>query len=204
MIRVLASAVRTSRSGSVPRACSKRIGGFRRSAMGPTTDGYSLASIAIESPGFQSRLSATIETPSATLLTKPISPGWTPHSRATPPRAASTCASCAARPGKPDDLSARYCSIAASWLRKAAVSPPAQTWVIPAVRWKAESGKSGSIRGHRQSSCETTAPAVVPPSITIVCPVTKLPAAEARNTAAPAISSGSPIRCSGVSLVRLR
>src|ERR1700733_3332803 len=38
---------------------------------------------------------------------------------------------------------------------------------------------------------------VAPPSMTMVCPVVKLPAAEARNTAAPAISSGSPIRSSG-------
>src|SRR4051812_43441456 len=38
---------------------------------------------------------------------------------------------------------------------------------------------------------------VAPPSITIVCPVMKLPAAEPRNTAAPAISSGMPMRSSG-------
>src|ERR1700681_3856836 len=38
---------------------------------------------------------------------------------------------------------------------------------------------------------------VAPPSITIDCPVMKLPAAEPRNTAAPAISSGMPIRSSG-------
>ena len=33
----------------------------------------------------------------------------------------------------------------------------------------------------------------MPPSITKVCPFTKLPAWEAKNTAAPPISSGSPI-----------
>lgn len=55
-----------------------------------------------------------------------------------------------------------------------------------------------------QSSGLSGAPARVPPSITMLCPVMKLPAGEARNTAAPAISSGSPIRCSGVSLVRFR
>src|SRR5260370_9466445 len=38
---------------------------------------------------------------------------------------------------------------------------------------------------------------VAPPSITSVWPVVKLPAFEAKNTAAPAISSGSPIRSSG-------
>src|SRR5258708_27227470 len=38
---------------------------------------------------------------------------------------------------------------------------------------------------------------VAPPSITMVCPVMNVPAADARNTAAPAISSGSPIRNSG-------
>src|SRR3954453_9932457 len=38
---------------------------------------------------------------------------------------------------------------------------------------------------------------VAPPSITMVCPVVKVPAAEPRNTAAPAISSGSPMRASG-------
>src|SRR5271156_4199368 len=38
---------------------------------------------------------------------------------------------------------------------------------------------------------------VAPPSITMVWPVVKVPALEARNTAAPAISSGSPIRNSG-------
>ena len=68
-------------------------------AMGPTTEGYSLASMAIESPSRQSRLSATMETPSATLQTKPISPADTPHSRAMPARAASISASCAVRPG---------------------------------------------------------------------------------------------------------
>ena len=36
----------------------------------------------------------------------------------------------------------------------------------------------------------------------MVCPVMKLPAGEARNTAAPAISSGSPMRLSGVSRER--
>src|ERR1019366_8817605 len=39
---------------------------------------------------------------------------------------------------------------------------------------------------------------VTPPSITIVCPVIQRPAREARNTAAPAISPGSPMRRSGV------
>src|ERR1700741_914522 len=39
---------------------------------------------------------------------------------------------------------------------------------------------------------------VMPPSATSVCPVTKAPAREARNTAMPPISSGSPIRASGV------
>ena len=44
---------------------------------------------------------------------------------------------------------------------------------------------------------------VLPPSTTIVWPVTKAPAGEARNTAAPAISSGSAIRRRGVrSVVR--
>ena len=38
---------------------------------------------------------------------------------------------------------------------------------------------------------------VAPPSITMVWPVMKLPAADPRNTAAPAISSGMPIRSSG-------
>ena len=38
---------------------------------------------------------------------------------------------------------------------------------------------------------------VAPPSITMVWPVMKVPAGEPRNTAAPAISSGSPIRNSG-------
>src|SRR5258708_34904595 len=38
---------------------------------------------------------------------------------------------------------------------------------------------------------------VAPPSMTMVCPVMKVPALEARNTAAPAISSGSPMRNSG-------
>ena len=36
-----------------------------------------------------------------------------------------------------------------------------------------------------------------PPSITKVCPLTKLPALEHRNTAAPPISSGSPILLKG-------
>ena len=40
--------------------------------------------------------------------------------------------------------------------------------------------------------------------MTMLCPVMKLPAAEERNTAAPAISSGSPMRLSGVSRVRFR
>src|SRR5581483_384405 len=35
---------------------------------------------------------------------------------------------------------------------------------------------------------------VTPPSITMACPVMNAPAFEARNTAAPAISSGSPQR----------
>jgi len=38
---------------------------------------------------------------------------------------------------------------------------------------------------------------VAPPSMTRVWPVMKLPARDARKTAAPAISSGSPIRSSG-------
>src|SRR4051812_28953278 len=38
---------------------------------------------------------------------------------------------------------------------------------------------------------------VAPPSITMLCPVMKFPAAEPRNTAAPAISSGVPMRKSG-------
>src|SRR6476619_5232170 len=38
---------------------------------------------------------------------------------------------------------------------------------------------------------------VAPPSMTMVCPVMKVPAAEPKNTAAPAISSGSPMRSSG-------
>ena len=50
----------------------------------------------------------------------------------------------------------------------------------------------------------TGTPANTPPSMTMVCPVMKPAAGEARNTAAPAISSGSPIRCNGVSRVRLR
>jgi len=54
------------------------------------------------------------------------------------------------------------------------------------------------------SSATAGAPASTPPSMTMLCPVVKLPAGEARNTAAPAISSGSPMRCSGVSRVRLR
>src|ERR1700723_2031024 len=42
---------------------------------------------------------------------------------------------------------------------------------------------------------------VAPPSITMVWPVVNVPAREARNKAAPAISSGSPIRSSGVRAV---
>ena len=42
-----------------------------------------------------------------------------------------------------------------------------------------------------------------PPSMTIVCPVMNRPDAAARNTAAPAMSSGSPIRRSGVSASRV-
>jgi len=41
-------------------------------------------------------------------------------------------------------------------------------------------------------------PIVAPPSTTIAWPVMNALAGEARNTAAPAISSGSPIRPSGV------
>ena len=70
---------RLRRSGSLPRAWRNRIVGLRRRAMGPTTEGYSLASMQIELPSRQSRLSATIETPSATLLTKPMSARSTPH-----------------------------------------------------------------------------------------------------------------------------
>ena len=39
---------------------------------------------------------------------------------------------------------------------------------------------------------------VAPPSMTMDCPVMKVPACDARKTAAPAISSGSPMRPSGV------
>src|SRR5271165_1384182 len=56
-------------------------------------------------------------------------------------------------------------------------------------------------RGHLCRPPQMTAdqPAIVtPPSTTIACPVMKEPAFEARNTAAPAISSGSPMRRSGV------
>jgi len=42
---------------------------------------------------------------------------------------------------------------------------------------------------------------VTPPSTTSIWPVVKLPADEARYTAAPAISTGSPIRLSGVPAV---
>ena len=59
-------------------------------------------------------------------------------------------------------------------------------------------------RASAQSSFCSTTPAIVPPSTTSVWPVTKLPAGDARNTAAPAISSGSPMRCSGLSRVVLR
>src|SRR5690606_4508901 len=52
------------------------------------------------------------------------------------------------------------------------------------------------------SSAEGGTPAVTPPSITMVWPVMKPLAFEARKTAAPAISSGSPIRLSGLSLTR--
>ena len=38
---------------------------------------------------------------------------------------------------------------------------------------------------------------VTPPSITIFCPVIKAPASDAKSTAAPATSSGIPIRLSG-------
>ena len=44
---------------------------------------------------------------------------------------------------------------------------------------------------------------VTPPSITNTCPVVKLPAGLARKIAAPAISSGSPMRGSGLSFTRL-
>ena len=40
--------------------------------------------------------------------------------------------------------------------------------------------------------------------MTMDWPVMNRPAAAARNTAAPAISSGSPMRCNGVSRVRRR
>src|SRR4051794_28869451 len=43
---------------------------------------------------------------------------------------------------------------------------------------------------------------VTPPSTTIVCPVMKVEASEARYATAPAISSGSPMRRSGVPAVR--
>src|SRR3546814_13590458 len=43
---------------------------------------------------------------------------------------------------------------------------------------------------------------VLPPSMTIVCPVVKPPARLARKTAAPAISSGSPMRRSDGRRVR--
>src|ERR1017187_9750011 len=42
---------------------------------------------------------------------------------------------------------------------------------------------------------------VAPPSMTMVCPVVKAPARDARNTAAPAISCGSPIRLSEATAV---
>ena len=51
---------------------------------------------------------------------------------------------------------------------------------------------AGEAAGHSPT------PIVLPPSTTIVWPVMKVEAGEARKTAAPAISCGSPIRRIGV------
>ena len=50
-------------------------------------------------------------------------------------------------------------------------------------------------------ACRTAQTIVAPPSITKLCPVVKPPAFAARNTAMPAISSGTPMRRSGAPLV---
>ena len=51
--------------------------------------------------------------------------------------------------------------------------------------------------------CDQLQLIVAPPSITTVCPVMKLPAADPMNTAAPAISSGMPMRKSGERAVEM-
>src|SRR6266700_804826 len=61
-------------------------------------------------------------------------------------------------------------------------------------------GDSRPNFNHRERTGSSLPPRqliVAPPSITMVWPVVKEPALEARNTASPAISSGSTIRNSG-------
>src|SRR5882724_470280 len=57
-------------------------------------------------------------------------------------------------------------------------------------------------RAGRGSAPSYVAAVVTPPSTTMVWPVMKVEASEARYATAPAISSGSPIRRSGVPAVR--
>jgi len=68
---------------------------------GAITDGYSFSSNTALSPGRQSMLLISIDTPSATDETKPISPAATPLIAAARARARSTSASCARRPASP-------------------------------------------------------------------------------------------------------
>ena len=72
----------------------------------------------------------------------------------------------------------------------------------PAGPSRGTPGRPGAPPERAQSSLLAGAPQSTPPSMIMCCPVMKLPAGEARKTAAPAISSGSPIRFSGVSRVR--
>src|SRR4029079_13642427 len=66
----------------------------------------------------------------------------------------------------------------------------------------ASPGGFGWGEAIRLGKVRQEAAGVTPPSTTIVCPVMKVEASEARYATAPAISSGSPIRRSGVLAVR--
>ena len=60
-----------------------------------------------------------------------------------------------------------------------------------------------SARGHGPALMLYYCVAVIPPSTNSNCPVTNDAAGLARNSTAPAQSIGSPIRCSGMRLIRL-
>ena len=83
-----------------------------------------------------------------------------------------------------------------------ALSPVAGTDIAGAgIARQSNPARSGSAaaRGDRSRIDQAI---VVPPSMTIVWPVIKAPAGEASSKAAPAISSGSPSRRSGVAASR--